>query len=164
MLVSTTRYAKQNIIHFAQCFSDATGSIYCTRGKKTIEKLAKEARKKGAHALALVSENQIAFISISLEDWKWNEKSLYIIEYKMHETKEKDEIGIILGSDAQLFGFDSYLNGEITINAEKGKLVSSINDTIIFEMKYRVIPNIAIGMKEDLNEKQSRNGFGCANQ
>ncbi len=141
MLATTGRYADEKTRVFAKSFANATASVYCARGKKTVEKLASLARRKGENTLALVSEAEISFISVSAHGWKWKDEILKIKKYEIGEAVE-EEIGGIEGPDSglleKLFGIDSFYGGEITISAGKGKMKFASGENVLLEMKYEI--------------------------
>lgn len=142
MWVSTARYAGKKTREFAEAFAGSSGSAYCARGKKSVENLVSLARRKGENTLALVSEGRISFISVSSSDWGWKDGILLVKGYKIHETGE-GEIGNIGGKDAplieKLFGVDSFYSGEITVNAEKGKMkFMSGEEKTLLEIEYEI--------------------------
>ncbi len=141
MLVSTARYSDRGSRELAQAFALCTGSAYSARGKKTVEKLVSDARKRGENTLTLVSENEISFISISHSGWEWKTPVLRIRGYKILGVEES-EIGTFEGADSSvfeaLFGFEPYYSGETVVSAGNGKLKFINEDKEMLEIDYEV--------------------------
>ncbi len=143
MIVSTSRYASCKTKALAKAFANVLGSQYCARGKKTVERLASLAGKKGESTLALVSPDEISFISISHFGWKWKGKALKISKYEIGEAEE-EEIGAVEGKDAEifqtLFGLDMFYAGDAVLCAEKGKMeVVDEEGKRVLEIEYEII-------------------------
>ncbi|MDD5337603.1 MAG: hypothetical protein PHS02_03915 [Candidatus ainarchaeum sp.] len=141
MLVSTDRHSSRETRDFARMFSLSAGFFYRARGKKTIEGLVSEARKKGESTLALFSFSEISFISISISGWEWKNKILKVLRYSFGKEKPKgSEIGSFEGKDGKefqsLFGFDDFYGGNIVVFAEDGKLKIMKKEKNLLEIEY----------------------------
>lgn len=157
MLVSTSRYADKTTRRFAIFFANVFGSYYCSRGKKTIEKLVSKARKIGENTIALIFQttgnlqnNKFFFISVSIHGWNWKNDFLYVTNPKIYAKSAKKiemEICAINGKDTEifekLFGIDctdlSFYhsgNGVLSVENEKFKLTKGNKN--ILEFDYRI--------------------------
>ena len=143
MLVSTDRHSSRETRDFARAFSFSAGFFYRARGKKTIEGLVSEARKKGENTLALFSFSEISFISISISGWEWKDKIIKVLKYSFGKEKPKgSEISSFEGMDGKkfqsLFGFDDFYGGNAILFAGDGKLKIMRKDKNLLEMEYEL--------------------------
>ena len=76
-MITTSRYCSQPVKDLARNYSVLLNINYLSRGKKTIEQLARQARRAGAERLIIVKEEHgkpraLDIISVNeLSEWKW---------------------------------------------------------------------------------------------
>ncbi|MFA5077116.1 MAG: hypothetical protein WC488_01685 [Candidatus Micrarchaeia archaeon] len=144
MLVSTDRHPSRESRAFARAFASSIGSFYRARGKKTVDALVSEARKKGENILSIVSSSEISFISISVSSWGWKQKTLRVIKYSFEPDllKKPCEIGAFEGKEGKelesLFGFDAFYGGDAVLFAEGGKMRIIRKEKNLLEMEYGI--------------------------
>ena len=86
-MITTSRYASEETRKLANRIADKLGIFYTSRGKKTIDSIVSDARKKGEHEILVVEEENgkpahIAIIEVSeLGEWKWTKK-MKVSEYE----------------------------------------------------------------------------------
>jgi rRNA maturation protein Rpf1 len=86
-MITTSRYASEETRKLARRIADRLGTFYTSRGKKTIDSIVSDARKKGEHEILVVEEEDgkpvnIAVIEVSeLGEWKWT-KRMKVDEYE----------------------------------------------------------------------------------
>ena len=148
MFVSTSRYSQKAARGLAIALASAAGSVYAARGKKSIERLVSEARRKGENTIALVSEKSISFISVSASGWNWKKEIVRITGYviKTEDGEGGGEAGAFEGKDGpvfqNLFGADGFHTGGISIRAERGKLEFTDEEgKQLLEINYEVATN-----------------------
>lgn len=97
MLVSTSRYASEAARRLAKSLANLTGSSYLARGKKTIERMVAEARKKGSKRVAIIFENarqpsSIGFIEVLVDgEWRWLKQIVSLKKFDKTYYKKKEE-------------------------------------------------------------------------
>lgn len=80
-MITTSRYASEETRKLARGIADKLGTFYASRGKKTIDSIVSDARKKGEHEILVVEEKNgkpvhISVIEVSeLGEWKWTKKT-----------------------------------------------------------------------------------------
>jgi rRNA maturation protein Rpf1 len=77
---TTSRYASAETKSAARRLASVSGSVFCSRGKKTIAELAESARRSGESAIMIVEERagKPSFVS-SIEvlpdgGWRWAQR------------------------------------------------------------------------------------------
>ncbi|MFA6531225.1 MAG: hypothetical protein WCT31_05825 [Candidatus Micrarchaeia archaeon] len=133
MLATTSRYSPQALRDFAKAFAIAFGGAYVARGKKTIDSLVSEARKKGHSRICVAMPETIEFISVDeLENWKWLDEVI-VVKSKSFSAKGVFPCREITGSDSgkliELLDFEPDEKAELEIIAEAGKIKLIISDS-----------------------------------
>ena len=154
MLVTTPRHAGAKAVELAKSFALFSGSAYAARGKKTVDQIVSEARKKGYHSAAVASDGEIAFISVSLSGWNWKGKALRVLGWKAgpaaRKCKKGCEPGVLQGPDATvlhiLFGLDSFHSGDCASHAGNGKMELKCGKELAFSMEYEIVKS---GVKDE---------------
>lgn len=89
-MITTSRYASVNTRKLARSMAMKKHTIYVARGKKTIDQLAEQARRKGESEVAIIEEKKGAADSVSLievretGEWRWVGKT-GVKEYEKHD-------------------------------------------------------------------------------
>ncbi len=94
-MITTSRYASEKTGKFAKKLARKLNTFYTSRGKKTIDQLSEQARRKGESEIIVVEEKEnfpdtVSVIKVSeLGEWKWARRKIPVNIYE-NEIKSGD--------------------------------------------------------------------------
>jgi len=134
MLITTSRYTEKDIRDLAKAIAVVFSGEYVARGKKTIDSLVNESRKKGHARICVVMPEQIVFIKVNeLGQWSWVEESLSLGKFDFSEglCACRSLQGKDASKFAMLFDFEENENAEIDAKFENGNFVFETNSAYL---------------------------------